>query len=190
MTREAKMIISCIARMKQQESYSVIIQVLRGEITDYIKYNDYDQLTTHGLMKDYTTSELAHLIDELRFKGYLNENDEILICDNSVKKLLNDSTKVYTTPFKQKSKEKVYINTVEGVDRALYGELVAVRKQLSDKLGIAPVSIFSDYTLEEFAKRKPESKQEMISIDGVGSYKLKHYCPKFLEKIQTYKTSI
>ena len=74
MTREAKMIISCIARMKQQESYSVIIQVLRGEITDYIKYNDYDQLTTHGLMKNYTTSELAHLIDELRFKGYLNEN--------------------------------------------------------------------------------------------------------------------
>ncbi len=36
MTQDAKMIISCIARMKQQESYSVIIQVLRGESTDYI----------------------------------------------------------------------------------------------------------------------------------------------------------
>lgn len=57
-------------------------------------------------MKNYTTSELAHLIDELRFKGYLNENDEILICDNSVKDLLNDSTKVYTTPFKQKAKKR------------------------------------------------------------------------------------
>ncbi|MGC9615475.1 DNA helicase RecQ [Staphylococcus pasteuri] len=190
MTREAKMIISCVARMREQESYSVIIQVLRGEITDYIKYNDYNQLTTHGIMKSYTTSELSHLIDELRFKGFLNENDEILICDKSVKKLLNNDTKVFTTPFKQKSKEKVYINTVEGVDRALFSELVKVRKQLSDKLGIAPVSIFSDYTLEEFAKRKPESKQDMINIDGVGSYKLKHYCPQFLERIQSYKTSI
>jgi ATP-dependent DNA helicase RecQ len=190
MTREAKMIISCVARMRQQESYSVIIQVLRGETTDYIKYNDYDQLTTHGIMKSYTTSELSHLIDELRFKGFLNENDEILICDKSVKKLLNDDTKVFTTPFKQKSKEKVFINTVEGVDKALFSELVKVRKQLSDKLGIAPVSIFSDYTLEEFAKRKPESKQDMINIDGVGSYKLKHYCPQFLERIQSYKTSI
>lgn len=190
MTREAKMIISCVARMRQQESYSVIIQVLRGETTDYIKYNDYDQLTTHGIMKSYTTSELSHLIDELRFKGFLNENDEILICDKSVKKLLNDDTKVFTTLFKQKSKEKVFINTVEGVDRALFSELVKVRKQLSDKLGIAPVSIFSDYTLEEFAKRKPESKQDMINIDGVGSYKLKHYCPQFLERIQSYKTSI
>ncbi|MCI2929105.1 MULTISPECIES: DNA helicase RecQ [Staphylococcus] len=190
MTQEAKMIISCIARMRQKESYSVIIQVLRGETSDYIKYNDYDKLTTHGLMKDYTTSELNHLIDELRFKGFLNENDEILICDESVKKLLNNKEKVFTTPFKQKSKEKVYINTVEGVDRALYSELVEVRRKLSEKLNIAPVSIFSDYTLEEFAKRKPESKQEMISIDGVGSYKLKRYCPKFLEIIHSYKASI
>lgn len=142
MTQEAKMIISCIARMRQKESYSVIIQVLRGETSDYIKYNDYDKLTTHGLMKDYTTSELNHLIDELRFKGFLNENDEILICDESVKKLLNNKEKVFTTPFKQKSKEKVYINTVEGVDRALYSELVEVRRKLSEKLNIAPVSIF------------------------------------------------
>ena len=101
MTREAKMIISCIARMKQQENYSVIIQVLRGEVTDYIKHHHYNELTTHGLMKNYTTSELSHLIDELRFKGYLNENDEILMCDTSVKQLLNNHTKVYTTPFKQ-----------------------------------------------------------------------------------------
>ena len=158
MTNEAKMIVSCIARMKQQESYSVIIQVLRGEDSDYIRYCDYNQLTTHSIMKNYTTSELSHLIDELRFKGFLNEHDEILTCDVSVKELLNNQISIYTTPFKRKSKEKVNINTVEGVDRALFDELVAVRKQLSEKLTIPPVSIFSDFTLEEFAKRKPESK--------------------------------
>ncbi|MEX5914985.1 DNA helicase RecQ [Staphylococcus ureilyticus] len=190
MTYEAKMIVSCIARMKQQESYSVIIQVLRGEDSDYIRYCDYNQLSTHGIMKNYTTSELSHLMDELRFKGFLNEHDEILICDVSVKELLNNQISIYTTPFKRKSKEKVNINTVEGVDRALFDELVAVRKQLSEKLTIPPVSIFSDFTLEEFAKRKPESKQDMILIDGVGSYKLKHYCPIFLETIQSYKAQI
>ena len=79
MTREAKMIISCIARMKQQESYSVIIQVLRGEITDYIKYNDYDQLTTHGLMKDYTTSELAHLMMNYDLKVILTKMMKYLL---------------------------------------------------------------------------------------------------------------
>lgn len=190
MTKEAKMIVSCVARMRQQENYSVIIQVLRGEQSDYIKYNHYDQLSTYGIMKAYTTSELSHFIDELRFKGFLNEHNEILICDQSVQSLLKEDVTIFTTPFRQKSKEKVYINTVEGVDRALYNELVDVRKQLSNKLGIAPVSIFSDYTLEEFAKRKPASKQEMIAIEGVGSYKLKHYCPNFLERIQSYKANI
>ncbi|RIP35944.1 DNA helicase RecQ [Staphylococcus gallinarum] len=190
MTNEAKMIVSCIARMKQKESYSVIIQVLRGEDTDYIRYCEYNKLSTHGIMKQYTTSDLSHLIDELRFKGYLNEHDEILTCDNAVKQLLTDEVIIYTTPFKRKSKEIVNINTVEGVDRALFDELIAVRKKLSEDLDIAPVSIFSDYTLEEFAKRKPESKQDMISIDGVGSYKLKHYCPMFLETIQSYKAQI
>lgn len=190
MTKEAKMIISCIIRMQQQERVGTVIQVLRGETTDYIRHCDYHQISTHGLMKNYTTSELSHLIDELRFKGYLNEHDEVLRCDPSIKAILDDSTSVYTTPFKQKSKEKVAINTVEGVDHALFDELVAVRRALSQKLNIAPVSVFSDYTLEEFAKRKPESKQDMIAIEGVGSYKLKHYCPDFLEKIQSYRAQV
>src|SRR5699024_6881165 len=130
MTNEAKMIVSCIARMKQQESYSVIIQVLRGEDSDYIRYCDYNQLSTHGIMKNYTTSELSHLIDELRFKGFLNEHDEILICDVSVKELLNNEVAIFTTPLKRKLKEKVNINTVEGVDNALFDELIQFSKQL------------------------------------------------------------
>ena len=45
------MIISCIARMKQQESYSVIIQVLRGEVTDYIKYNGENSCREAGKLR-------------------------------------------------------------------------------------------------------------------------------------------
>lgn len=190
MTDEAKKIISCIVRMRQQETYGVIIQVLRGEMSDYVKYNQYDELSTFGIMKSYTTSECSHLIDELRFKGFLNENDEVLTCDKKVKKVLSEGLKIYTVPFKRKAKEKVNINTIEGVDRALFDELVEVRKTLSETLNIAPISIFTDFTLEEFAKRKPESKQEMIAIDGVGSYKLKHYCPKFIETIHNYKAQV
>lgn len=190
MTDEAKKIISCIVRMRQQETYGVIIQVLRGETSDYVKYNQYDELSTFGIMKSYTTSECSHLIDELRFKGFLNENDEVLTCDKKVKKVLSEGLKIYTVPFKRKAKEKVNINTIEGVDRALFEELVEVRKTLSETLNIAPISIFTDFTLEEFAKRKPESKQEMIAIDGVGSYKLKHYCPKFIETIHNYKAQV
>ncbi|WP_281200517.1 DNA helicase RecQ [Staphylococcus schleiferi] len=187
MTNEAKMIVSCVARLRQNESYQTVIQVLRGEKTDYIRHHAYETLSTYGIMKHYTTGELHHLIDELRFKGFLNEHDEILLCDQSVETLLYDETKIYTTPFKRKSKETVNINTVEGVDRILFEKLVEVRQHMSEKMNIPPTNIFTDYTLEAFAKRKPLSKQDMIQIEGVGSYKLKHYCPEFLTAIQDYK---
>ncbi len=187
MTNEAKMIVSCVARLRQNESYQTVIQVLRGEKTDYIRHHAYEALSTYGIMKHYTTAELHHLIDELRFKGFLNEHDEILLCDQSVETLLYDETKIYTTPFKRKSKETVNINTVEGVDRILFEKLVEVRQHMSEKMNIPPTNIFTDYTLEAFAKRKPLSKQDMIQIEGVGSYKLKHYCPEFLTAIQDYK---
>ncbi|MBA8761053.1 DNA helicase RecQ [Staphylococcus coagulans] len=187
MTNEAKMIVSCVARLRQNESYQTVIQVLRGEKTDYIRHHAFEALSTYGIMKHYTTGELHHLIDELRFKGFLNEHDEILLCDQSVETLLYDETKIYTTPFKRKSKETVNINTVEGVDRILFEKLVEVRQHMSEKMNIPPTNIFTDYTLEAFAKRKPLSKQDMIQIEGVGSYKLKHYCPEFLTAIQDYK---
>lgn len=187
MTKEAKMIISGVVRLRQREGYQTVIQVLRGEVSDYIRHQGYENLSTYGIMKDYTTGELHHLIDELRFKGFLNEHDEVLMCDASVEKLLSEDIQVYTTPFKRKSKETVHINTVEGVDRTLFEKLVEVRREMSARLNMPPTNIFTDYTLEAFAKRKPVTKQEMIQIDGVGSYKLKHYCPEFLEAIQEYK---
>ncbi|ARJ51253.1 DNA helicase RecQ [Staphylococcus lutrae] len=187
MTKEAKMIISAVARLRQQEGYAIVIQVLRGEESDYIYHQGYQNLSTYGIMRNYTTGELHHLIDELRFKGFLNEYNEVLVCDASVEKLLMEEVQVYTTPFIRKSKETVHINTVEGVDRVLFEKLVEVRRALSERLSTPPTNIFTDYTLEDFAKRKPMTKQEMIQIDGVGSYKLKHYCPEFLEVIQDYK---
>ena len=187
MTQEAQKIISCVARLGQRETYQTVIQVLRGEQSDYIQHQGFAEVSTYGIMKNYTTGELHHLIDELRFKGYLNAQDDILLCDDTVKQILKKDAHVYTTPFRRKSKETVKINTVEGVDRKLLESLVAVRQQLSERLNLPPVNVFSDYTLEEFAKRKPTTKQEMIHIEGVGSYKLKHYCPVFLEAIQAYK---
>lgn len=52
---------------------------------DYIKYYYYNELMIYGLMKNYIIFELLYLIDELCFKGYLNENDEIFMCDILVK---------------------------------------------------------------------------------------------------------
>lgn len=190
MTTEAQKILSCIARLKQQEKRNMIIQVLRGEESAQIKSLGYEELSTYGILKDYTTNECHHLLDELRFKGYLNECKEVLSVDQSAMEVLRGNVQIMTTPFKSKPKEIVDIQTITDVDRSLFNRLVEVRKELSKELEVSPLSIFSDQILEQFAKRLPESKKEMITIDGIGSYKLKHYCPIFIDTIKKYKQPI
>lgn len=51
-------------------------------------------------MKGYIILELSYLIDELRFKGFLNENDEILMCDILIKKLFSNEVEVFIILFK------------------------------------------------------------------------------------------
>lgn len=190
MATEAQKILSCIARLKQKEKRNMIIQVLRGEQTPQITSLGYDELSTYGILKDYTTNECHHLLDELRYKGYLNEHKEILSVDQEAMDVLRGKVEIMTTPFKSKPKEIVDIQTITDVDRSLFNRLIEVRKDLSKELEVSPLSIFSDQILEQFAKRLPESKKEMILIDGIGSYKLKHYCPIFIETIKNYKQPI
>ncbi|WP_323703077.1 DNA helicase RecQ [Mammaliicoccus sp. Dog046] len=190
MTTEAQKILSCVARLKHNEKRNMIIQVLRGEKAQQIKSLGYDELSTYGILKDYTTNECHHLLDELRYKGYLNEHKEILSVDQSAMDVLRGEVEIMTTPFKSKPKEIVDIQTITDVDRSLFNRLIEVRKELSKELEVSPLSIFSDQILEQFAKRLPESKKEMILIDGIGSYKLKHYCPIFIDTIKSYKQPI
>ncbi len=168
----------------------MIIQVLRGEKSTQITSLGYEELSTYGILKDYTTNECHHLLDELRFKGHLNEYKEVLSVDQSAMEVLRGNVQIMTTPFKSKPKEIVDIQTITDVDRSLFNRLVEVRKDLSKELEVSPLSIFSDQILEQFAKRLPESKKEMIMIDGIGSYKLKHYCPIFIDTIKKYKQPI
>ncbi|GGI39295.1 DNA helicase RecQ [Mammaliicoccus stepanovicii] len=190
MTTEAQKILSCIARLKQNEKRNMIIQVLRGEETNQISNLGYNELSTYGILKNYTTNECHHLLDELRYKGYLNEHKEILSVDQSAMDVLRGNVEIMTTPFRTKPTEIVDIQTITDVDRSLFNRLVEVRKNLSKELEVSPLSIFSDQILEQFAKRLPDSKKEMVLIDGIGSYKLKHYCPIFIDTIKTYKQPI
>ena len=41
--------------------------------------------------------------------------------------------------------------------------------------------IFSDATLHEMARLKPQTLEDLLSVSGVGQHKLTHYGQQFLE---------
>ncbi|WP_414051496.1 DNA helicase RecQ [Macrococcus animalis] len=188
MTTEAKKILSCIVRIKTPVHKLTITKVLHGERDDAILHAGYDRLSTFGLLKEYHTSAIQSFIETLLFNGFIFEQQGKLFCHESARDILMGDTQVRTYYKSATYNERVKITTIGTIDEVLLKQLMDVRKRLSDDLSVPPFTIFSDHTLQLFATKKPTSKDEMILIEGVGSYKLKHYCPDFIEAIKAYST--
>lgn len=186
MTTEAKQILSCLIRIKVPVTKLLLSKVLHGESDNQIHNESLHKLSTYGLLKNYEASAVQSFIDTLIFNGYIRIHDHHLYCDDSAKAILFNEKQVMTYYKPNQYNEKVKITTIDAVDDTLLRALKTARKELSERLDVPPFTIFSDHTLELFADKKPISKEDMILIEGVGSYKLKHYCPKFIEVIQDY----
>lgn len=164
-----------------------IIQVLRGERTENIVLHRLHESPHFGSMSGYLTGEIHHILDEMILNGHIHHEDQQLHLVDKSREVLEEKRDVYTVPFRKQFKEKVNISTASSPNEMLYQKLAAKRAALAKKRRLEPGSIFTDATLKEFAKKMPLSKQEMIKIEGVGNYKLKHYCPHFLKIIRQHK---
>ena len=46
--------------------------------------------------------------------------------------------------------------------------------------------IFSNATLEDMARRKPQSLEQFLQVSGVGTVKAQRYAEEFLSEIEKY----
>lgn len=191
MTAEAKRVIGLVKSTSMKLTKSEIIQILRGERAERIQTNHLDSLASFGVMRPYRTGEINHVVDELVLRGYLYSSGDTLASTQYSEAVMNNTKMLYSVPFRKDFKEKVDISTETSPSESVYTELVDMRDELASKYELAKEDIFKEATLREFAKKKPQTKQDMVNIQGVGNYKLKHYCPYFLEILQnrSHKTA-
>lgn len=190
MTAEAKEIMELLIEFPNQLTKSRAIQILRGEKTEDIFKYKHEKNSKFGIMRNTMTSEIHYMLDELIYRGYVHIEDDKLTVLIKGRLLIEGKRVIFTEPFKQSLLEKVDISTDELPSIDLYEKLLEVRKALALKHNVDEENIFTTQTIKEFAKKKPTTKEEMVYFDGVGSYKLKHYCPYFLEKIESHVENI
>jgi ATP-dependent DNA helicase RecQ len=70
--------------------------------------------------------------------------------------------------------------------KQLFEELRKLRKQLADEQGVPPYVVFSDKTLVELSILKPSTRDEMLTVSGIGEVKLERYAEPFLEAIREF----
>lgn len=169
-TTEAQMILSCVYRSREMYGISVLVDILRGFTGPKIIQNRLNELTTFGIMKDYSSKFIRDLIKTLIDLGYVNLKEGTY----SMLKLNPRSLRVL------KSQEKVICKLSEDteekiINKDLFNKLRIWRKNKANSQGIKPYIIFSDTTLMELANKNPKTKDELMSIRGMGEKKYERY---------------
>ncbi|MBD7910314.1 DNA helicase RecQ [Clostridium cibarium] len=179
--KEAQMILSTVYRTRENYGISVLIDVLRGIKGPKVIQNRLDELTTFGLMKDYSTTFIRGLIKQMLVQDFValkegtysmlkptKKSMEILKGDRSVLLLIKD--------------EETAIN------KELFNIIKSWRMDRANRDGIKPYIIFSDATLIEIVNKLPKNKEELFEIRGVGEKKVQRYGEELLKIINKSAT--
>ena len=193
-TKEAQMILSCVKRIDDKLGYHVGINLigrtLRGSKDKRILELGLDELSTYGLLKDRTRSEIHAMIDHLEAEGYLKSDHEfqtLQLAPSAVQVLYHGKPvqmKVETEP--EEIVPAAAATKMAGEEAELFDVLKELREKLAKEAGIPAYVVFSNATLMDMANRKPKTMSEFRKVSGVGEIKAAWYGTAFLKRIQKY----
>lgn len=190
-TVESQKILSCIYRMKQSYGTGLITDVLRGKNNKRIQQLGFNELSTHGLMSEYTDGDIKDMISIMLSEGYLKLSGDsypIIKFTQHTNELLQAKVRLsIRKQLKQEttSKHKT-VENIEHYDEELYEELRRLRKEIAQKAGKPPFIVFTDRSLIDMAAKFPTTEEDFLNINGVGDVKLKEYGEGFLALINTF----
>ena len=192
-TVEAQKILSCIKRMDERFGTAMVCDVLKGAMTEKITNFRFHQLSTYGIMKEYTKDSIKELILYLITKEYiLLHGDEfpILKLSPSAYNVLKGNEKIEIKRLLQKEegKKKGKTKSTLPTDNSLFQILRTLRATLAKAQNVPPYIIFSDAALHDMCRKLPVDDAEMLDVSGVGAVKLAKYGKAFLEEIKKYSS--
>lgn len=71
-------------------------------------------------------------------------------------------------------------------DEKLFESLRSLRAEIARKEGVPPYIVFSDKSLVHMCVIRPENRQEMLSVGGVGEFKYEKYGEQFLQRVKEF----
>ncbi|WP_238917512.1 DNA helicase RecQ [Clostridium sp. YIM B02555] len=177
-TIEAQKVLSCIYRMKTKFGIGMLVDVLRGSKNKKVIQFNFHELSTYGLMKDYSSDQLKTFINTLISHGYINVIEgtyPVLSLNEKSRMVLTSQEKVELKEFKVEQKVKE--------DNELFEILRRIRHDLASENNVPPYVIFGDITLKEMASKLPINRSAMLNISGVGEVKYSKYGKAFEDVI-------
>ena len=194
-TREAQMILSCVKRVYDKLGYwvgvSMIGWILRGNGNKKLLELGLDSLSTYGLLRDRTRTQIRAMAAQLEAEGYLftelehqsvrltPKAAEVLYRGKQVQMLVRKEPE--DVPAAASPEVKLSGEALE-----LYEVLRQLRAKLAKESNIPAYVVFSNATLEDMARKKPTNLTQFKKVSGVGELKASWYGKAFLAEIRGF----
>ena len=183
-TIDAQKVISCVYRVKRGYGVGMLVDVLRGSKNKKLLDLKLNEVSTYGIMKEYSKDNLTEFINTLIALGYLNYGGEypVVSLNNNSMEIVKGKRTVWIREHK--------INKASfTVDNELFEILRRLRHEIAVGEKVPPYMVFGDSTLKELSSRMPVDKEQMLEVSGVGERKYDKYGQQFIEKIMDYLNS-
>jgi ATP-dependent DNA helicase RecQ len=199
-TELARKLLSCIYRVQQASGISFgaghIMDILRGKTTEKVKQFGHDGLTTFGIARDASESELRGVLRQLIAIGAVTVDGQAFntlqltegsraVLKGEVAIRLRESV---SSPAERKPKRGASpaVKAPVALDEATQARFVALkdwRAEVAREHNLPAYVIFHDATLAAIAERAPQTLDDLQGISGIGAKKLEAYGAEVLQVV-------
>ncbi len=182
-------ICSAVARLKEQESMGMLIDVLRGAQNAQVFEKGYQNIKTFGALKGVSWQDLQQYIIQLLNQGVLEINfrahSRIALTPLS-KEILYHKRPVQLAILSQLEKKEEKKTLSKSSKKGLFEKLRVLRYQIAKEQGVPAYVVFGDASLKDMEVKKPVTKTDFAKVSGVGEAKLEKYADAFVKEIAAH----
>ena len=195
-TIEAQKAMSAMLRTGERFGSEHLVGILTGAETEAIRRYGHDRLPTYGVGKDRSANQWRSILRQIYAAGLtsldiaehgswsLTERGRRVLRGEDRVELRSDITMVRTSARKRAAAAAEALpEALPEADSGLLKALKALRTTLAKAQGQPAYVIFPDRTLIELAARRPGTREQLLSIHGIGEAKLKRYGQAFLDVV-------
>jgi len=185
-TEIARKFLSAAFRTEMRFGVGHLTDVLAGKETDKIFTLNHHRLSVFGIANEEEVALIKPVARALLARDALRADDFGGLSFGPAAKpiLKGEETVSIVLPPKREKKRRAARDF--GPADPLFDALRDLRRELAKEQGVPPYVIFHDATLREMAAAKPNDRQAMSEITGVGARKLDAFGDAFLAVIRNF----
>lgn len=195
-TKEAESILKLVKTSGQRYGIQAVTDAVHGSDSAKVRQFHLNENTYYGVLKDRTIVRIRQILNDLLVKDYLvlTTGDYPVLRLGERGKAMLDGAEEQVLLKLPKEQPKMQSSTKSGKQKVtdevkyplLFERLRQKRYKMAQEAKVPPYIIFSDKTLRQMSTYLPVTKEEMLSINGVGNSKYEKYGEAFAEEIRNF----